>query len=103
MYALTSSNKKHKPRGNQNPIFFYDEQVKVSRKQVELAFYIRQFRRIHNLSQPEMARLCSLYGKDSGVRFFPSEIHEYENYRHAPTPPKFQILMNTMDITPEML
>ena len=71
----------------------------VSRKQVELAFFIRAFRRINNMSQKEMADLCSCYG----VHFDTMDISRYENYKAAPTMPKFQILMKTMHITPHDL
>ena len=84
-----------------NPTF--DNFVVVSPKSIELAFYIRQFRRIHNFSQKEMADLCTKYGEHNGTKFRWDEISRYENYKTIPTPPKFQILMNTMDITPEML
>lgn len=84
-----------------DPVF--NEFIVVSPKQVELAIYIRQFRKIHNLSQKEMAELCSLYGKDNNISFKSCEIWFYENYKRIPTKPKFQVLMNTMDITPDML
>lgn len=79
------------------------ERLSVTRKQIELAFYIRQYRRIHQLSQTQMANICTLYGKPHNVKFAVSEISEYENYKHMPTPPKFQILMNTMDLDPDVL
>lgn len=74
--------------------------LSVTKTQVELAFYIRQYRRIHEMSQVEMAQLCSLYGKPYNVKFSCSEISSYENYKHKPTPHKFQVLMNTMDLDP---
>lgn len=84
-----------------NPVF--DEFFMVSPKQIELAIYIRQYRRIHQLSQTEMAKVCSLYGEPFGIKFTNFDISVYENCKHIPTPSKFQILMNTMDITPQML
>lgn len=84
-----------------NPTF--DKFIVVSPKQIELAIYIRQFRRIHNFSQEEMAALCTKYGESSGVKIHWTEISNYENYKHIPTPPKFKVLMNTMDITADML
>ena len=80
---------------NVNPTF--DDFVVVSRKQVELAILVRQFRRIHNLSQKEMANICSLYGKPRNVIFSQTDICKYENYKTIPTPPKFTTLMNAMD------
>lgn len=84
-----------------NPTF--DNFMLISPKSVELAIYIRQFRRLHNLSQNEMAKICTLHGKKQGIKFTQRSICAYENYETIPTPPKFQILMNTMDITPDML
>ena len=84
-----------------NPVFGHF--IKVSPTQVELAIYIRQFRRIHELSQSDMAKICSLYGEDKGVKFKQAEIGRYENYKTVPTPAKFEILMNTMNITQDML
>lgn len=84
-----------------NPTF--DDFIVVSRKQVELAIYIRQYRRIHQLSQAEMAKLCSLYGKPHNVSFTGADISYYENYKHIPTSHKFQVLMNTMDLDPAVL
>ena len=84
-----------------NPIF--DNFRMISPKQVELAIYIRQYRRIHELSQRDMAQLCTLYGKPHNVRFSQNDINNYENYKNIPTPSKFAALMNTMDITPSML
>lgn len=77
-----------------------EPRISVTKTQIELAFYIRNYRRIHELSQPEMAKICTLYGKSHNVKFAASEICAYENYKHMPTPPKFQILMNTMDLDP---
>ena len=79
-----------------NPVFTNFRMI--SPQQVELAIFIRQYRRIHNLSQTEMAKLCSIYGKSKGVKFHFTEISNYENYKSIPTPAKFQCLMNTMDL-----
>lgn len=84
-----------------NPTF--NDFIVVSRKQIELAIYIRQFRRIHNFSQQQMAELCTMYGKSAGIKFNFTEISKYENYKTIPTPPKFQILMNAMNIDSSML
>ena len=84
-----------------NPTF--DDFVVVSRKQVELAIFIRQYRRINHLSQHEMAEICSIIGAKHNIKFLTSEISNYENYKTIPRPYKFQILMQIMDITPSML
>jgi hypothetical protein len=84
-----------------NPTF--DDFIVVSRKQVELAIYIRQFRRIHQFSQQEMASLCTKFGEPSGIKFHWTEISCYENYKTIPRQNKFQILMNVMDLDPTML
>lgn len=70
----------------------------VTREQVELAFYIRNYRRIHELSQVQMAAICSCYGEPNNIRITPSDISCYENYNRMPTKGKFQVLLNTMDI-----
>lgn len=90
-----------RPKKTINPTF--DDFFVVSPKSIELAIYLRRFREIHNLSQVEMARLCTMYGRSMNIQFVASEIHKYEYCKTIPTPPKFQILMNTMDITPDML
>ena len=84
-----------------NPVF--DNFIMVSPKQIELAIYIRQFRRIHQLSQQQMADLCSLYGEPYNVKFTNFNISVYENCRQIPRPVKFQVLLNTMDLTEDML
>lgn len=84
-----------------NPTF--DNFVLLSPKQVEFAIYIRQFRRIHELSQREMATLCNHYGKSHNVKISAMDISNYENYKNIPTPPKFSTIMNTMDLDPAML
>lgn len=84
-----------------DPIF--DNFMMVSPKQIELAIFIRQYRRIHELSQAEMAKICTLYGEPSGIKFTNFDISVYENCKTVPTTPKFQVLMNTMNITPQML
>ena len=81
----------------------FDNFIMVSPKQIELAIFIRQYRRIHELSQADMARICTFYGEPFGVKFTNVDISAYENYKSIPTTPKFQVLMNTMDITPQML
>lgn len=77
---------------------FYNDIITVSRKQVELAICIRQYRRIHDLSQKQMAKICSIYAEPYGVKFANTEISNYENYRIRPSAKKFQILMSAMDI-----
>ena len=74
--------------------------ITVTRTQVELAFFIRNYRRIHELSQPQMAKICTLYGEPHNVKFSASDICGYENYKHMPTTLKFQVLLNTMDLDP---
>lgn len=81
---------------NANPVF--DDVRLLSPKQVLFAFYMTEYRRKYNLSQKEMAEICSLYGEPSHVKFTQNDISSYEIYKTIPTPPKFQILMNTMNI-----
>lgn len=84
-----------------NPVF--NDFMFISPKQVMLSAYMKNYRCRHNFSQTEMANVCSLYGKPQGVSFDVMEINRYENYKTIPTPRKFQVLMNTMDIDPSML
>ena len=81
---------------NANPEF--NDVRLISPKQVILAFHMTEYRRKYNLSQREMAEICSLYGEPSNIKFAQTEIAKYETYKTIPTPPKFQILMNTMNI-----
>ena len=81
---------------NVNPEF--DDVQILSPKQVLLSYYIIQYRKRFNLSQREMAEICSSYGKANNVKFAQREIGLYESYRTIPTPPKFQVLMNTLNI-----
>ena len=80
-----------------------ENKLTVTRTQVELAFFIRQFRRIHELSQIQMAKICTVYGKPYNEKFYSGQICDYENYKHMPNKKRFQILLNTMDISEDML
>ena len=103
MYQTLEKQKPRRLKGRQNPFFFSGERIEVSPLQVELAICIRQYRRVHNITQDQMARICSIRGREAGIKFATSEIWTYENYRIAPTQPKFQVLMDVMGITPEIL
>ena len=76
----------------------FNDTIVVSRKQVELAIYLRNYRRMHELSQVEMAGLCSIYAEPYHVKITSQEISDFENYRKKPSRKKFQILLNTMDL-----
>lgn len=82
---------------------FFSDMKKISPQMVELAFYIRAFRRINNLSQAEMAEICNEYGKKNNVKMHFTEISNYERYKVIPSEVKFQILLDTMKITREDL
>ena len=84
-----------------NPVF-KDFRV-ISPQSVELAIYIRSYRRMHEISQMEMAKICTIRGRRNNVSFTQNDIDRYEKYKNVPTPPKFQILMETMNITPSDL
>jgi transcriptional regulator with XRE-family HTH domain len=88
-------------KGKQNP-FFDDFQMR-SMKLIRLSICIQNYRRHYNLSQREMADICTLYGEPVNVKFFQTEIANYENCKTVPTPPKFQVLMNTMNIDESVL
>ena len=75
---------------------FWGEQIVVSKKQVDFAHGIIDYRKTHNLSQKEMARICSLYGKTHGVKFAQTEISAYECLKKAPRKIKFEVLTNVI-------
>ena len=85
--------------GTYNSFF---KEKKVSPKLVILGFYITNYRRTHNISQRQMADICTLYGKPHNIKFSQVDIWNYERYRCAPTPPKFQVLMNALNIDESM-
>ena len=82
---------------------FFNDCRSISPKQVELAICIRMYRRMNTMSQEEMAKICTLYGKSKNVKFTTHDISDYENYKRAPRAKKFQILLNTMKITPQTI
>ena len=90
-----------KRKGKQNP-FFDDFQMR-SMKLIRLSICIQNYRRYYNLSQAQMARICTLYGKPDNIKFTQTEIAKYENCKTVPTSPKFQILMNTLNINESVL
>ena len=72
----------------------------VSEMQVEFVVNMRMYRRKHNISQAEFTHICNLYGKPSGVKFYPNEISAYENFDRTPRKPKFQVLCNVLNMNP---
>ncbi len=84
-----------------NPIF--DNFQVLSPKQVTFACYMKMYRKKYNLSQAEMAEICSLYGEPHKIKFAMSEISGYETMKTIPTMPKFQVLMNVLGINVSML
>ena len=85
-------------KGRKIPDVFNDFAY-ISPKQVTLSCYIKMYRQKYNISQQEMAKICSMYGEPHKVKFACCEIYNYENYKTIPSEPKFQILMNTLGIT----
>lgn len=79
---------------------FWGDQYVVSKKQIELVLNITEYRRIHNISISEMAKICTLYGGSYGVKFTSSDICNYENLKSAPRKPKFQVLCNVLNMDP---
>jgi len=84
-----------------NPVF-NDFQM-ISPKQVMFSYYINLYRKKFNISQREMADVCSLYGKPHNVKITVQDICFYENYKRIPTPQKFQVIMDTMNLDPTCL
>ena len=84
-----------------NPIF--DNFQVLSPKQVTFSCYMKMYRKKYNLSQAEMAEICSLYGEPHNIKFDFTEISRYENMKTIPTPHKFEVLMNVMNIDSSML
>ena len=90
-----------KRKGRQNP--FFDDYAIQSAKLIRFSICIRIYRRQHNLSQTQMAHICTICGQPENIKFHQAEIANYENGKVAPTPPKFQILMKTMNINESVL
>jgi hypothetical protein len=83
-----------------NPVF---NDFRYSRKQVIFSLYLNEYRRKYNLSLDQMAHVCTLYGKNKNIKFAGNEIYKYERCETVPTMPKFQVLMNTININENML
>ena len=75
----------------------------VSEKQAEFVANIWAYRREHNISQAEMARICNLYCEPNGIKFYPSEIGAYERLERTPHKPKYKALCNIMNLNPTTL
>lgn len=88
-------------KGSRNPIF--DDYQMRSLKLIRFGMCVENYRRLHNLSQREMAEICTLYGESLNIKFYQTEIANYENYKTAPTLQKFQIIMKTMNIDESVL
>lgn len=89
-------NKKHV-----NPVF--NDFQYISPKQVTFAMYLVDYRRRHNFSTKETAKVFSMYGKPENVKITNFDISMYERYKLIPTPKKFQVIMQAMDLSPDML
>ena len=72
----------------------------VSDRQIELALSINAYRKKYNISQKEMAHICTLYGKPHNVKFTQTQISSYETMKTAPRTVHYQILCNVLDINP---
>ena len=89
-------------KGRKGSKYLDDFQV-VSRKQVELAIWIRSYRRCHEISLQTMANLATIKGRSQNVRFNAGEIGKYENYRRIPSTRKLNVLLDVIGITLEDL
>ena len=93
-----------KPKLGRHNTFFDDgKEVTVTRKQMNLSMLIQNYRRIHQLSQADLAKACAIIGKSCNVKMSQNDISNYEICKTTPTMPKFQILMKTMHATPDMI
>ena len=72
----------------------------MSRRQVEFGIYIRNYRRVYNLSQAEFAKLCSLYGKK---KITPQSVGFWENFSRVPSEENMNIALNVMHISKDKL
>lgn len=67
-------------------------QVTISDKQMQFAFALNEYRRSHNITLEQMARICSLYGEPQGVKFHFTELSCYELLKKAPSKSKYDVL-----------
>ena len=70
----------------------------VSDKQIELALSLNGYRKKFNLSQKDMAKICSLYGASQKIAFSAEQISSYETMKTAPRIAKYQVLCNVLNI-----
>ena len=75
---------------------FWGPEITVTKRQIDFAIGMNEYRRKHNLSQAEMANICTLFGVSRGVKFAQTEISAYETLRTAPRPVKFQVLTDVI-------
>ena len=77
---------------------FWGEFQMISNKQVELSVALNAFRRKYNMSQAELAHICTLYGEPHKIKFIQTEISRYERMATAPRAAKYQVLCNVLNI-----
>ena len=77
---------------------FYGDFKIVSIEQMRLALALNGYRRDHKISQKEMAHICNLFGKNRGVKFYETEICQYELMNRAPRKKKYDILCNILNL-----
>lgn len=74
--------------------YMTDFQV-ISRRQIEFGIYIRNYRRVYQLSQSEFADLCSVYGKKKITQ---ASIYQWENFIYVPSEENMSIVLKTMHV-----
>ena len=77
---------------------FWGEHQYISKRQEELSFQMISYRRRNNISQKEMARICTLFGAPYNVKFHPVEISNYECRKCAPRRAKYTVLCKLLNI-----
>ena len=75
----------------------------VSRRQVELAINMREYRKEHDLSQVQFAKIATIYGVYQKVKFTHWEISKYENFKTIPSEKKMFVLLAAMGMDLEDL
>lgn len=71
----------------------------LSRRQVELAYYLRRFRETHGITMSDLAFRCTCFGKPFNVKVVTSEISKYERLIDIPTQKKMKVVMMAIGVT----
>lgn len=75
----------------------------VSRRQVELAMCLREYRRRNNISQNDFVEIANIYSRPYNVKFTNYDISVYERYLVIPGEKKMNVLLAILGIQIEDL